>query len=81
MVDLLGHIESSQLLLMILSTVFWGSWANTFKGTKDYAFELFYWDYILGWCSARWYLRLHWWVTELAASLSLETYRTPTHRM
>src|SRR5882724_7065583 len=39
---------STALLLTIASTVFWGSWANTYKGTKDYAFELFYWDYILG---------------------------------
>ena len=36
------------LLLTILSAVFWGSWANTFKGTRNYPFELFYWDYILG---------------------------------
>ena len=39
---------SSALLLTILSAVFWGSWANTYKGTKQYPFELFYWDYILG---------------------------------
>lgn len=36
------------LVLTILSGVFWGSWANTYKGTKDYPFELFYWDYIIG---------------------------------
>lgn len=36
------------LLLTISSAVFWGSWANTYKGTKQYPFELFYWDYILG---------------------------------
>jgi glucose uptake protein len=28
--------------------VFWGSWANTYKGTRQYPFELFYWDYIIG---------------------------------
>lgn len=39
---------STALVLTILSTVFWGSWANTYKGTKNYSFELFYWDYILG---------------------------------
>jgi glucose uptake protein len=39
---------SEALLLTILSAVFWGSWANTYKGTKQYPFELFYWDYILG---------------------------------
>lgn len=36
------------LIMTILSAVFWGSWANTYKGTKGYAFELFYWDYIIG---------------------------------
>lgn len=36
------------LVLTILSAAFWGSWANSFKGTRNYAFELFYWDYILG---------------------------------
>jgi glucose uptake protein len=36
------------LTLTILSAVFWGSWANAYKGVKNYPFELFYWDYILG---------------------------------
>jgi glucose uptake protein len=36
------------LLMMITCTVCWGSWANTFKLTKNYRFELFYWDYALG---------------------------------
>jgi glucose uptake protein len=36
------------LVLTILSAVFWGSWANTYKGVRNYPFELFYWDYILG---------------------------------
>lgn len=36
------------LLLTVTSAVFWGSWANTYKGAKDYRFELFYWDYVLG---------------------------------
>src|ERR1700731_4677678 len=31
-----------------MSAVCWGSWANTYKWVKDYPFELFYWDYILG---------------------------------
>jgi len=39
---------STALVLTILSAVFWGSWANAYKGTKNYPFELFYWDYILG---------------------------------
>jgi glucose uptake protein len=36
------------LVMTILSTVCWGSFANTFKGTKNYRFELYYWDYGLG---------------------------------
>src|SRR5262245_23676491 len=39
---------SAALVLTILSTVFWGSWANAYKWTKNYPFELFYWDYIFG---------------------------------
>src|SRR5580704_10364066 len=38
----------SALLLTILCTCCWGSFANTFKGTKNYRFELYYWDYGLG---------------------------------
>lgn len=36
------------LVMMIITAVCWGSWANTFKGVKNYRFELFYWDYALG---------------------------------
>src|ERR1035441_4175656 len=36
------------LLMNILSTICWGSFANTFKGTRNYRFELYYWDYGLG---------------------------------
>ena len=36
------------LVMTVFSAVFWGSWANTYKGTQNYAFELFYWDYIVG---------------------------------
>jgi glucose uptake protein len=36
------------MLMMVTSTVCWGSFANTYKLTKDYRFELFYWDYALG---------------------------------
>src|SRR6202142_2436830 len=36
-------------LVMMVATAFcWGSWANTFKGVKNYRFELFYWDYAVG---------------------------------
>lgn len=36
------------LLMVIISAACWGSWANTFKKTRSYRFELFYWDYTLG---------------------------------
>ena len=36
------------LLMMIISMICWGSWANTYKLTKGYRFELFYWDYAIG---------------------------------
>jgi glucose uptake protein len=36
------------LLMMIASAICWGSWANTYKGVKNYRFELFYWDYAIG---------------------------------
>jgi glucose uptake protein len=39
---------SVALLMMITSAICWGSWANTYKGVKNYRFELFYWDYAIG---------------------------------
>ena len=36
------------LLMTMVSTLCWGSFANTFKGTKNYRFELYYWDYAFG---------------------------------
>ncbi len=36
------------LAMMIASAVCWGSWANTYKGVRNYRFELFYWDYAIG---------------------------------
>ena len=36
------------LLMMIISAICWGSWANTYKGVRNYRFELFYWDYAIG---------------------------------
>src|SRR5258708_16244198 len=38
----------SALVMTILSTICWGSFANTFKVTKNYRFELYYWDYAAG---------------------------------
>ncbi|MBZ5655631.1 MAG: hypothetical protein LAO56_10175 [Acidobacteriia bacterium] len=42
------HSFAVALLMMITSAVCWGSWANTYKGVKNYRFELFYWDYAIG---------------------------------
>ncbi len=36
------------MVMMVTSTLCWGSWANTYKLTKGYRFELFYWDYAVG---------------------------------
>jgi len=36
------------LMLTILTMLCWGSWANTFKVTKEWRFELFYFDYSFG---------------------------------
>ncbi len=42
------HTFAVALLMVITSAICWGSWANTYKGVKNYRFELFYWDYALG---------------------------------
>lgn len=36
------------LILMLISMLCWGSWANTMKLTAGYSFQLFYWDYVIG---------------------------------
>ncbi len=45
---LLPESYQAALLLMILSMLCWGSWANTLKLCPRYRFQLFYWDYALG---------------------------------
>jgi glucose uptake protein len=42
------HSLSIAMFMMITSAICWGSWANTYKGVKNYRFELFYWDYAIG---------------------------------
>ncbi len=39
---------AAALLFMLTSMICWGSWANTMKLTPGYAFQLFYWDYVIG---------------------------------
>ena len=45
---LLPHTYEGALLLMLVSMLCWGSWANTLKLTPGYRFQLFYWDYAIG---------------------------------
>jgi len=42
------HGFATALVMTIVSTLCWGSWANTYKATRGYRFELFYWDYAIG---------------------------------
>jgi glucose uptake protein len=42
------HSLGIALFMMITSAICWGSWANTYKGVRNYRFELFYWDYAVG---------------------------------
>src|SRR6185437_9642370 len=42
------HSLAVALIMMITSAICWGSWANTYKGVRNYRFELFYWDYAVG---------------------------------
>jgi glucose uptake protein len=44
----LPETYKAALLLMILSMLCWGSWANTLKLCPRFRFQLFYWDYALG---------------------------------
>jgi glucose uptake protein len=39
---------AAALAFMITSMICWGSWANTMKLTPGFAFQLFYWDYVIG---------------------------------
>jgi len=45
---LLPETYQAALLLMLVSMLCWGSWANTLKLCQGFRFQLFYWDYALG---------------------------------
>src|SRR5881392_1041198 len=45
---ILPHSYAATLFLLLVSMLCWGSWANTFKMTGNWRFELFYFDYSLG---------------------------------
>ena len=42
------QVYAVALLMMFLSMICWGSWANTQKLVGKWRFELFYWDYVWG---------------------------------
>ena len=42
------QVYAVALVMMVLSMLCWGSWANTQKLAKNWRFELFYWDYVWG---------------------------------
>lgn len=42
------QVYTVALVMMVLSMVCWGSWANTQKLVGKWRFELFYWDYVWG---------------------------------
>jgi glucose uptake protein len=55
---ILPETYQAALLLMIVSMLCWGSWANTLKMCPKYRFQLFYWDYSLGMALAAVFLGL-----------------------
>lgn len=44
----LPHSYLTALIIMLAGMFFWGAWPNTFKLTRNWRFELFYWDYAIG---------------------------------
>jgi len=48
------------LMLMLVSMLCWGSWANTQKLAAGYSFQLFYWDYVIGIIAASLLWELRW---------------------
>ena len=53
------HTYPVALLMMLVSMLCWGSWANTQKIDKTWRFELFYWDYMWGIVGVRASVRSH----------------------
>src|SRR6202171_3515062 len=45
---ILPQSHASALFLMILCALCWGSWANTYKLTAKWRFELYYFDWVFG---------------------------------
>ncbi len=45
---ILPHSHTALLILMALSMLCCGSWASTFKLTKKWRFELYYFDFVIG---------------------------------
>ncbi len=64
------HDATLALIMMVTSAICWGSWANTFKGVKNYRFELFYWDYAVGIFLPPWFLHSRWVAAETTLLVS-----------
>lgn len=45
---LVPETYQAALLMMLVSMLCWGSWANTLKLCQGFRFQLFYWDYAIG---------------------------------
>ncbi|MEJ7607299.1 MAG: hypothetical protein WKF37_13790 [Bryobacteraceae bacterium] len=45
---ILPTTHAAALLLVIVTMVCWGSWANTFKLSRNWRFELYYFDFAAG---------------------------------
>jgi glucose uptake protein len=39
---------AAALVIMLCGMFFWGAWPNSYKLTRNWRFELFYWDYAIG---------------------------------
>ena len=39
---------TAALIIMLFGMFFWGAWPNSYKLTRNWRFELFYWDYAIG---------------------------------
>lgn len=39
---------TAALVIMLCGMFFWGAWPNSYKLTRNWRFELFYWDYAIG---------------------------------
>ncbi len=72
------HSLGVALIMMITSAICWGSWANTYKGVKNYRFELFSGTMPLEYSSYSLILALTMGSTSNDANSFLNNVRSPT---